>query len=134
MAYFSFTKAILEDRPIQIYNNGNMYRDFTYIDDIVTGIIRILNHPPAADENGVSFKIYNMGNNRPEKLLDFIEILERNLGKKAIKEFLPMQPGDVLQTYADISDLVRDFDFKPDTSIETGLSRFVEWYKNTYHF
>lgn len=102
MAYFSFAEKIINDMPIKIYNNGDMYRDFTYIDDIVEGIIRILSNPPIPDECGVCYKIYNIGNNKPEKLVDFIEILEKVLKKKAIKEFLPMQPGDVYQTCADV--------------------------------
>lgn len=132
MAYFSFTKAIIEERPIKIFNEGNMYRDFTYIDDIVLGIENMLYHPPIADENHVSYKIYNIGNNKPEKLMYFIETLEKCAGKVARKEYLPMQPGDVYQTYADISNLIEDFDYKPSTTIENGLCKFVEWYKKTY--
>lgn len=130
MAYFSFTKAIMEGKPIKIFNNGDMYRDFTYIDDIVKGIEQILCNPPEQDENTIKYKIYNIGNNKPVKLMDCIEILEKNIGKKAIKEYLPMQPGEVYQTYADIRDLEEDFHFIPSTSIEIGLSRFVEWYKS----
>ncbi len=132
MAYFSFTKAILEDKPIKVFNNGDMYRDFTYIDDIVTGILNILPNLPQKDENGALFKLYNIGNNKPEKLMDFIHTLEQCLGKEAIKEYYPMQPGDVYQTYADVSDLMNDFDFKPDTPIDVGLAKFVEWYKEYY--
>lgn len=132
MAYYSFTKAILEDKPIKVFNNGDMYRDFTYIDDIVTGIASILPNPPQEDENGVRYKVYNIGNNKPEKLMDFIQTLERCLGKEAIKEYYPMQPGDVYQTYADVTDLMNDFDFKPDTTIEVGLAKFVEWYREYY--
>lgn len=133
MAYFKFTKKIMEGEPIQIYNNGDMYRDFTYIDDIVKGIENILCNPPAANEQGVRYKLYNIGNNKPEKLMDYIETLEKCLGRTAVKEYLPMQPGDVYQTYADVSDLMRDYDFKPDTSIEEGLGRFVAWYREYYH-
>ena len=109
-----------------------MYRDFTYVDDIVQGIMNMLINPPAPDENGDCAKVYNIGNNNPEKLMYFIETLEKAIGKTAEKEFLPMQPGDVYQTYADVSDLQRDFDFKPSTSIEDGLSRFAKWYFEYY--
>ena len=129
MAYFSFTKSILEGKPIKIFNNGDMYRDFTYIDDIVTGIVNVMSKPPHEDENGTLHKVYNIGNNKPEKLMDFIQTLEQCLGKEAIKEYYPMQAGDVYQTYADVTDLMRDFDFKPDTPISVGLERFVKWYK-----
>lgn len=132
MAYYSFTKAIMEGKPIKIFNNGNLYRDFTYIDDIVTGIMNILPHPPKKDENGAPHKLYNIGNNQPVKLMDFIQVLEKCIGKKALKEYLPMQPGDVYQTYADITDLINDFNFKPDTPISVGLEKFVKWYKEYY--
>ena len=132
MAYFKFAKKIVKGQPIQIYNNGDMLRDFTYIDDIVTGVCNILCNPPAKNEKGVAYKIYNIGNNKPVKLMDFINTLERCLGMEAVKEYYPMQPGDVYQTYADVSDLMHDFGFKPDTSIEEGLSRFVEWFKAYY--
>ncbi|MDE6747663.1 MAG: NAD-dependent epimerase [Lachnospiraceae bacterium] len=132
MAYFKFTKKIMEGKPIQIYNQGDMYRDFTYVDDIVKGVENILCNPPKTDEKGASSRLYNIGNNKPEKLMDFIETLEKCLGRKAVKEFLPMQPGDVYRTYADVSGLMRDYDFKPDTTIEEGLSRFVEWYREYY--
>lgn len=133
MAYYKFTKKILAGEPIQIYNNGDMYRDFTYIDDIVKGIENILCNPPMQNAKGVSYKLYNIGNNKPEKLMDYIETLEKCLGKTAVKEFLPMQPGDVYQTYADVTDLMRDYDFKPNTTIEEGLSRFVAWYLAYYN-
>lgn len=132
MAYYKFTKKILAGEPIQIYNNGDMYRDFTYIDDIVQGVENILCNPPARNEKGASYRIYNIGNHKPEKLMDFIETLEKCLGRTAVKEYLPMQPGDVYQTYADVSELMRDYDFKPDTSIEEGLTKFVEWYREYY--
>ncbi len=132
MAYYKFTKKIMAGEPIQIYNNGDMYRDFTYIDDIVKGVENILCNPPEVNCKGARYKIYNIGNNKPEKLMDFIETLEKCLGRTAVKEYLPMQPGDVYQTYADVSDLMRDYDFKPDTSIEEGLAKFVEWYRQYY--
>ena len=132
MAYFKFTNKILAGEPIQIYNNGDMYRDFTYIDDIVEGVENILCNPPAVNGKGARYKIYNIGNNKPVKLMDYIETLERCLGKTAVKEYLPMQPGDVYQTYADVSELMQDYDFKPDTSIEEGLSKFVDWYRMYY--
>lgn len=134
MAYFKFAKKIMEGEPIQIYNNGDMMRDFTYIDDIVTGVVNILCNPPAEDELGAAYKIYNIGNHKPVKLMDFIETLERCLGREAVKEYLPMQPGDVYQTYADVSDLMRDYGFQPDTSIEDGLREFVAWFKEYYRY
>ena len=132
MAYFKFTNLIAEGKPIKIYNNGDMYRDFTYVDDIVTGIEHMLCNPPKENEQGDRYKVYNIGNNKPEKLMYFIETLEKAIGKTAKKEFLPMQPGDVYQTYADVSELERDFDFKPHTSIEEGLGRFAKWYTAYY--
>ena len=134
MAYFKFAKKIMNDEPIQIFNNGDMYRDFTYIDDIVTGIVNILDHPPVADDLGACYKIYNIGNNKPEKLMDYISVLEKCLGKEAKKEFLPMQPGDVYQTYADVSDLMKDYDFKPETTIEEGLKQFADWFLPYYGY
>lgn len=133
MAYFSFANRIMAGEPIRVFNQGDMYRDFTYIDDIVYCMKNILNNPPAENECGARYKIYNIGNNKPVKLMDFIETLERCLGKQAEKEFYPMQPGDVYQTYADVTDLMEDFGFKPETSIETGLTRFAEWYRAYYH-
>lgn len=132
MAYFSFTKKILAGQAIQLFNHGDMYRDFTYVDDIVTGIENMLCNPPTEDETGVRHKVYNIGNNRPEKLSHFIEVLEAALGKEAKKEYLPMQPGDVYQTYADVTELERDFGFKPRTDIETGIKKFVNWYTQYY--
>lgn len=132
MAYFSFTDKIVRSETIKIFNGGDMYRDFTYVDDIVRGIENMLERPPAEDENGDRHKVYNIGNNRPEKLMYFIETLEKLIGKEAKKEFLPMQAGDVYQTYADVEDLIRDFAFKPETGIEEGLGKFVEWYKAYY--
>lgn len=134
MAYFKFTKKIMAGETIQIYNNGDMMRDFTYIDDIVKGITNILPNPPAEIGTGARYKVYNIGNNKPEKLMDYIETLEKHLGREAKKEFLPMQPGDVYQTYADVSDLMHDFDFKPSTSIDEGLGKFVTWFKEYYRY
>ena len=128
MAYFKFAKKIMAGEPIQVYNNGDMMRDFTYIDDIIEGVENILCNPPKPDENGASYKIYNIGNNQPVKLMDFIGTLEKCLGREAQKEYLPMQPGDVYETYADVQDLIRDFGFKPATSIEDGLGKFARWF------
>jgi UDP-glucuronate 4-epimerase len=123
MAYYLFTKAILKNEPIKVFNNGEMRRDFTYIDDIVEGLVRIIESP--AKEN---YKIYNIGNHKLEQLGDFIATLEKHLGKTAKKELLPMQPGDVSQTYAEVSDLIEDYGYAPNTSIDEGLKRFVQWY------
>jgi len=132
MAYFSFTKKIINGEPIKIFNNGDMYRDFTYIDDITQCIENMLLCPPKRENANPPYKLYNIGNNKPERLMHFVETLEKIIGKKAQKEFLPMQPGDVYQTYADVSGLTDDFDFKPDTTIEVGLQKFVDWYGNYY--
>lgn len=132
MAYFKFAKKIIKDEPIQIYNNGDMRRDFTYIDDIITGVENVLCNPPQKDENGAAYKIYNIGNNQPEKLMDYISVLEKYLGREARKEYLPMQPGDVYETYADVKDFMNDFGFKPSTTIEDGLSKFAEWFLKYY--
>lgn len=132
MAYFKFTNKIVRGEPIQIYNHGDMLRDFTYVDDIVRGVENMLCNSPKANEFGDRYKVYNIGNNKPEKLMDFIETLEKAIGREAKKEYLPMQPGDVYQTYADVTDLIRDFDFKPSTPISEGLGRFAEWYKEYY--
>ena len=132
MAYFKFAKKIMAGEPIQIYNNGDMMRDFTYIDDIVTGVCNILCNPPAQDDFGAAYKIYNIGNNKPVKLMDFITTLEKCLGREAKKEYLPMQPGDVYQTYADVTDLMEDYHFKPATSIEEGLQKFADWFLQEY--
>ena len=134
MAYFKFAKKIMAGGNIQIYNNGDMMRDFTYIDDIVKGIANILPNPPEEIETGAKYKVYNIGNNKPEKLMDYIQTLEKHLGREAKKEFLPMQPGDVYQTYADVSDLMHDFNFKPSTSIDEGLGKFVTWFKEYYRY
>ncbi|MBR1913035.1 MAG: GDP-mannose 4,6-dehydratase [Treponema sp.] len=138
MAYFKFTDKLVKGESIQIYNNGDMYRDFTYIDDIVAGIVNVMQKSPSETEDGAVYKIYNIGNNKPESLLHFVEVLEQCLMKEGIikepgkKEFLPMQPGDVYQTYADVSELEKDFGFKPSTPLEKGLSEFAAWYKNFY--
>jgi len=138
MAYFKFTRAILAGIPIDVYNHGNMRRDFTYIDDIVKGVIKVMDIPPVLEErtdfNGSSapYRIYNIGNNEPVDLGHFIEVLENLLGKKAVKNMLPMQAGDVPATYADIDSLVRDTGFKPETSIEEGLGHFVNWYRGRF--
>jgi len=143
MAYFLFTKAIFSGKPIKVFNNGDMRRDFTYIDDIIEGVVRVIGHPPKANpdwdrgrpdpgSSWAPYKVYNIGNNQQETLMRFIEVLEDCLGKKAEKEFLPMQPGDVRQTYADVDDLARDVGFKPATTIEDGLGRFVAWYREYY--
>lgn len=143
MALFLFTKAILEGRPIDVFNYGKMQRDFTYIDDIVEGVLRVINkipqpNPKWTGENPDSatsyapYRLYNIGNNNPVELMRFIEVLETCLGKKAVKNLLPMQAGDVPATYADVDDLIKDVGFKPATPIEEGIKRFVEWYKGYY--
>jgi len=142
MALFSFTKAILEGRPIDLFNYGKMKRDFTYVDDIVQGVIRVLDRTPrpvpdwssdsAPSASNAPYKLYNIGNNQPVELLRFVEVLESCLGISAKKNLLPMQPGDVFSTYADVEDLAQDTGFRPSTSIETGIQRFVEWYRSFY--
>jgi UDP-glucuronate 4-epimerase len=143
MAPVLFAKAILAGEPINVFNNGNMERDFTYVDDIVEGVVRVIDKVPEPDPlwNGNApdpatsycpYRIYNIGNNQKEKLLHFIEILEENLGKKAEKNFLPMQPGDVQVTYANVDELIRDFGYKPATTLEEGVRKFVAWYKEYY--
>jgi len=143
MALFMFTKAILHGRPIDVFNFGKMQRDFTYIDDIVEGVVRVMGKTPEPNlgwsgktpDPGTSlapYKIYNIGNNQPVELMRFIEVLEQQLGRKAEKNMLPMQPGDVPATWADVDDLVRDVGFKPNTRIEEGLERFVAWYRSYY--
>ena len=130
MATWIFTKKIINKEPIDVYNNGNMERDFTYIDDIVAGTISVLD---SIDKEGLNlFKVYNIGNNKPENLLSFISVIENYLNIKAIKIFKPMQPGDVMKTYADISDIKNDFNFLPTTSIKEGIPKFIDWYK-LYH-
>ncbi|MBN9048401.1 MAG: NAD-dependent epimerase [Rhizobiales bacterium] len=143
MAMWLFAKAILAGEPIKVFNNGNMRRDFTYIDDIVESIVRLVDHAPVADpawssatpDPGTSnapWRVYNIGNNNPVELMRVIELIEQALGREAIKEFLPMQPGDVPATYADVDDLMRAVDFQPATPIERGISEFIGWYRQ-YH-
>ncbi|MEN8130846.1 MAG: NAD-dependent epimerase [Pseudomonadota bacterium] len=143
MALFLFTKNILENKPIDVFNYGQHRRDFTYIDDIVEGVIRTLNKVPQPNPGWSSdqpdpatskapYRLYNIGNNQPVELMRYIEVLEEQLGKKAQQNLLPLQPGDVPDTYADVEDLVRDVAYKPDTPIETGVQRFVEWYRDYY--
>lgn len=143
MALFLFTRAILENRPIDVFNNGNMKRDFTYIDDIVEGLVRVMDKTPApnpdwsgtAPDPSSSFapwRIYNIGNNSPVKLLDFIQAIEKELGKTAVKNFLPLQPGDVPETRANVDDLMKDVGFCPATPVAAGIKQFVEWYRKYY--
>jgi UDP-glucuronate 4-epimerase len=143
MALFIFTKAILEGRPIDVYNNGNMQRDFTYVDDIVEGIVRVLDNPPIANSlwtgkqpdpssSVAPYKIYNIGNSNPVKLLAFIEAIEKSIGKKAIKNFLPLQNGDVPATWADVEDLDNSLGYKPETNVNDGIKNFINWYKQYY--
>jgi UDP-glucuronate 4-epimerase len=131
MSAYIFTKAIFEGKPIQVFNNGDMSRDFTYIDDIVSGILAALDRRPTGTPPQT---VYNLGNHRSEPLMKFIEILEQAIGKKAIKEFAPMQPGDVKETYADIEASQRDLGFEPTTSIEEGLPKFVDWFRNHHGY
>jgi UDP-glucuronate 4-epimerase len=143
MALFLFTKAILEGKPIDVFNYGKMQRDFTYIDDIVEGVVRVIasipgpnpewsGDKPDPSTSYAPYKLYNIGNNNPVELMQFIEVLEDCLGKKAEKNLLPIQAGDVPATYADVDDLIKDVGFKPSTSIEDGIRKFVEWYKGYY--
>jgi UDP-glucuronate 4-epimerase len=141
MAYFSFTAKILAGETLQVFNGGDMERDFTYIDDIIEGVARVIRKPPAPGgdpalaspaTSSAPYRIYNIGNNRPVKLLRFIEVLEECLGRKALMETRPMQPGDVVRTCADVRDLERAVGFRPDTPIESGLARFVDWYREYY--
>jgi UDP-glucuronate 4-epimerase len=143
MALFLFTQGILEGRPIDVFNEGRMQRDFTYVDDVVEGVVRVLATPPSPDptwsgdrpDPGTSrapYRLYNIGNDRPVELLRCIEVLEECLGRPAKKNLLPLQPGDVPATRADIADLARDFGYRPQTTIEEGVARFVEWYRAYY--
>jgi len=143
MALFLFTDAILAGRPIKVFNYGKHRRDFTYIDDIVEGVIRTLDHTaegnpqwsglhPDPGSSRAPWKVYNIGNSKPVNLMDYIGALERELGKTAEKEFLPMQPGDVPDTYADVDQLMQDVHYKPETPVEKGVRRFVEWYRGYY--
>ena len=143
MAIFLFTKAILENKPIDVFNNGEMERDFTYIDDIISGIVKVIDHPaesrkewtgktPDPGSSAAPYRVYNIGNGSPVKLMDFIGALERTLGKEAQKNMLPLQPGDVPATYADTSGLRDDFGYTPGTDIEYGIGQFVKWYRDYY--
>ena len=140
MALFKFTKAIIEGKKIQVFNYGKHRRDFTYIDDIVEGVIRVLDKPASSNErwsgdqpdpgsSPAPWRVYNIGNNSPVELMDYIEAIESSLGKKADKELLPLQPGDVPDTFADVDDLVKEFDYKPSTSVADGIEQFINWYK-----
>ena len=140
MAMFIFAKAIVEGKPIRLFNHGNMRRDFTYVDDVVEAIARLIDRPPQGNpawsgdnpdpaSSAAPWKIYNIGNNRPEELMHVVAVLEKEFGQPAIKEMLPMQPGDVPATYADIEDLARDVGFRPATTIEEGIARFSRWYR-----
>jgi UDP-glucuronate 4-epimerase len=143
MAMFIFAKAIIERKPIRLFNRGNMRRDFTYVDDVVEAIVRLIDRPPQGDpqwsgakpdpsSSAAPWKIYNIGNNRPEELMQVVSLLEKEFGHAATKEMLPMQPGDVPATYADIEDLAREIGFRPSTTIEDGISRFASWFR-AYH-
>ena len=143
MAMYIFARAIIEGKPIRLFNHGRMRRDFTYIDDIVEAIVRLANRVPQPDPawtgekpdpstSSAPWRIYNIGNNKPEELMHVVEVLERALGRSAVKEFAPIEPGDVPATYADVDDLMRDVGFRPSTSIEDGVGRFVQWFKD-YH-
>jgi UDP-glucuronate 4-epimerase len=143
MAPMLFTDAILSDRAIKVFNHGDMSRDFTYVDDIVEGIINVIDNPAKSDDDwdatspdpsssSAPYKVYNIGNNEPVKLMDFIEAIEEKLGKVAEKDFMDMQPGDVKSTYADVKSLIDDMGYKPDTSINDGVSNFIDWYKEFY--
>ena len=132
MAAFLFTEAILDGRPITLFNHGRMKRDFTYIDDVVPAVLSVLDAPPARGDGTVPHRVYNVGNNRPEALTDYVAVLERAIGRKAAIELAPMQPGDVAETWADISALQRDHGFEPRTAIAEGIPRFVAWYRDHY--
>ena len=143
MAPVLFTEAILAGQPIQVFNYGKMKRDFTYVDDVVEGVIRVLDREPTPDPiwssdhptantSSAPYRIYNIGNHQPVELLNFIEVLEASLGRKAVKQLLPMQPGEVLSTYADVSDLMQDTGFQPSTPLEVGVQQFVGWYRQYY--
>ncbi|HLT82137.1 MAG TPA: NAD-dependent epimerase [Cyclobacteriaceae bacterium] len=144
MALFLFTKAILEDKPINVYNHGNMRRDFTYVDDIVESVARLIEKPATPDPSWdpmkpdpassfAPYRIYNIGNNQPVPLVRFIEVIEEKLGKKAIRNNMDLQDGDVPETFADVEDLMRVVDFRPSTPIETGVGKFIDWYKEYYN-
>jgi UDP-glucuronate 4-epimerase len=138
MAIFTFAKAIIEGRPIKLFNHGKMRRDFTYIDDVTRVTSRLIGHVPKGGDKGgegaagAPARIYNVGNNHPEELMHVVAVLEKELGRAAVKEMLPMQPGDVMETFADVGDLMRDVGFRPQTSIEDGIRNFVAWYRDHY--
>ncbi len=133
MAMFLFTDAILNGKPIKVFNHGKLERDFTYIDDIVEGVVKIIESDPKSKKIGnILYKVYNIGNNQSVKLMDFIKAIEACLGVNAKKDMLPMQPGDVLRTWANVDDLIQDYDYKPNTPVEEGIAQFINWYKN-YH-
>jgi UDP-glucuronate 4-epimerase len=143
MAMWIFTEAIGAGKPIKLFNHGNMRRDFTYIDDVVQAVVRLVDKPAQGDakwsgdapdpaRSAAPWRVYNIGNNRPVELLELVSLLEQAIGKKAVRELLPMQPGDVPATFADVDDLMRDVGFKPSTPIAEGVTRFVAWYKE-YH-
>lgn len=129
MAAFLFTRAILDGKPVQLFNNGDMYRDFTYIDDIIEGVVRVIDHAPKG--NTPPAELFNIGNSSPVRLMDYIEAIENALGKKAVREYLPMQPGDVYKTFADVSDLEEKLNYHPATPVSEGVRRFVDWYIGT---
>jgi UDP-glucuronate 4-epimerase len=143
MAMFLFAKAIVEGKPIKLFNHGNMRRDFTFVEDVSEAVARLIDHPPQGNPewsgetpdpatSTAPWKIYNIGNNNPEDLMHVVSLLEQEFGRKAAKEMLPMQPGDVPATYADIDDLAREIGFRPTTTIENGIARFAKWYRD-YH-
>jgi UDP-glucuronate 4-epimerase len=134
MAVFLFARAIVEGKPIRLFNHGKMRRDFTYIDDVTRVVSRLVDHIPAADEGAgrAPAQLYNVGNHRPEELMHLVALLEKELGRAAVKDMLPMQPGDVTETFADVGDLTRDIGFRPETSIEDGIRGFVAWYRDHY--
>jgi len=132
MAMFLFTDAVLNNKPIKVFNNGNLSRDFTYVDDIINGIISIINKFDSINFEDSNYKIYNIGNNKPVKLLEFITEIEKTTGITAQKEMMPMQAGDVESTWADIDNLIADFDYEPKTNISEGVASFIEWYKEYY--
>ena len=129
MAAFLFTRAILDGKPIQVFNNGDMYRDFTFIDDIIEGVVRVIDHAP--EGNTPPAELFNIGNSSPVRLMDYIGAIENALGKKAVRAYLPMQPGDVYKTFADVSDLEEKLNYHPSTPVSEGVRRFVEWYTTT---
>jgi UDP-glucuronate 4-epimerase len=132
MAMFLFTRAIMAGSPIKLFNHGKMRRDFTYVDDVTRVMLRLIDRIPQAPGGATPARIYNVGNHQPEELMQVVGLLEQELGREAIKEMLPMQPGDVLVTYADVGDLMRDVGFRPQTPIASGIREFVAWYRGHY--